>query len=1683
MTSNATQETVTDHLQRLEQDGQPHRRTNEPIHDERPMKIICIGAGASGLLLAYKLQRSFNNFELVLYEKNEGISGTWFENRYPGCACDVPAHTYTWSFEPKYDWSSVYAGSEEIKVYFETFATKYKLHKYVKLSHRVDSATWNDTTDSWDVQITDLARSESGDIGRNVIDRADILVNASGVLNAWQWPNIPGLHDFKGVLMHTADWNRGVDLTGLRVGLIGNGSSGIQVLPAIQPKVAQLKTFIRHPTWVSPTQGFEQHFYSEKEKDHFRTDPKAHLAYRKEQEDAINTIFPMFIADSPIQQANFANMVQTMKGKLEGVGTTLTGKLVPNYGVGCRRLTPGVGYLESLSMENVDVVYGEIQRITEKGCLSADGVEHELDALGNTGQSMKEVWSEEAKAYLGVAVAGFPNYFLVIGPNSPIGNGPVLSFIEAQIDYMLKFANRWQTENIRSFSPKQDAVEDFIAHKDDFMKNTVWEHDCRSWYKANSVSGKVSALWPGSTLHYMEAIADPRYDDWEITYKGNRFAWLGNGLSQTEVDETADLSYYIRNHDDSPFLSRGKALQQLPHTSLTSAVKLLMKNLITLDKPLAKTSDSRHNELTASRPFCLMANYLPVLLVSVAANSIPDDSSLSTLPRGQVDYLSHNWEEEDVWRSWRNMTRQKNEIANGARLENASWRTWWKQRNGLGTVMPETLNWLKDSDVTWLYGPLHTAVDWAPPPKATATAQSALDLSTTHKPILKHRSISQLLISDLPVSPTFSPAESDDEVSYFSRSLEATEGSEKPRRPTLSHTKSDTHITRWRSNRPFRKDSPPRIDPPAQQPASPPGVQHSDGDLSNTNSTSSGTTANADRQKKRHISFNTFVQQCIAIDKPNQRSAHIGYDEEDEDQVYVHQSVTGRYPYGRNSWGYDDGYEEDAEEDSDEEAEASSPSMWDEQLPVSPGDDFGLEDEEVVKEDDPGREGNSVVEIRPSFSTRTKPNSSRSQSTASTTSTSSSASTSTSISNSTSSTSESPDHFIPARRPPHRRSSTSTVSTYRPRFTTTSESRRNAPSLTRASTGDRSRSGTISQAHVTIAPIAPTILKTSNYGYYGHHPGGWSEGFGDEGGSDDGIWAGAGGATRWWGEKGKGRGTEESDGSGGQTPVELVYVPPFGSNYNFRAGRDREREREQRMFVRERERERERSKGAKVVTRDVMEDHEDGFGNGDQDVYRRRATLFSVGDDEVDLDADGADTATATGGRGLHMGAPVPTVVVGRETQGRTDVGDDFRSRRSSSSSLSQGPPAFIETSRGRSASQTNPAERGKALDARSRSKSASCSKSRSRSRTPSPALITHLSTDSPSGPTPAEANSGPGHTHAPVIIPRRNSSASLSPTSASASLLSPPPRSSRASQSFQDVALAYQQPRGRSNTRSASSFSDRERSTGSTSLGSLSPEGLDFGGVAGAYTGGRYERDRDRDRKDDREKLRGRERPEIRKSGSLQGPDGVQDSLLRVSPASTSHVSLPAPEPAPRLNVVTPRPKASIYSSSSSSSSQSTSSTVTIMPSAIAPVAESEATSLPSRDISVDVRRAEERQRYIQPTPSNSPIIRTQAVPVAVSAAGSGVTIDSETARPASLASQMHTSSAGTSTSRIKSPLVVSAVAPAEPSTSYSISPPRTDLSPPSSPRSLSREQPTLVGKAVEMVSSAGAFLGLWNQ
>lgn len=359
-----------------------------------------------------------------------------------------------------------------------------------------------------------------------------------------------------------------------------NRSSGIQILPAIQPKVKKLTTFIRGPTWVSPSPGLQQHFYTPAEKLLFTSSPSTLLTLRKLNETAINCLFGTFVKNSATQEDTRTDLTHQMQTRLNS--PALASVLIPSWSPGCRRLTPGVDYLESLTKDNVHVSLGIIHEVTETGATGPDGTHHDFDILicatgfnvsfrprfpiingPNHGTNLQDLWANDPKSYLGTAVADMPNYMLFLGPNCPVGNGPLLPVIETQADYMLKWIDRWQTENnMRCFNPKAAAVDEFVEHVNAYMPRTVWTERCRSWYK-DERSGRVVALWPGSSLHFIETMQEVRGDDWNVEYEGNRFSWMGNGYSQTEMDPEADWAYYIRDEDDGQLLGKGKRREQL----------------------------------------------------------------------------------------------------------------------------------------------------------------------------------------------------------------------------------------------------------------------------------------------------------------------------------------------------------------------------------------------------------------------------------------------------------------------------------------------------------------------------------------------------------------------------------------------------------------------------------------------------------------------------------------------------------------------------------------------------------------------------------------------------------------------------------------------------------------------------------------------------------------------------------------------------------------------------------------------------------------------------------------------------------------------------------------------------------------------------------------------------------------
>ncbi|OOQ91325.1 putative flavin-binding monooxygenase [Penicillium brasilianum] len=536
---------------------------DEPLYVPKRIRMICVGAGFSGLMLAYKHKYEFalrGAVHLVIYEKNHDVGGTWLENRYPGVACDIPAHVYTFPFEPNPDWSSFYADGAEIWEYIKRTSVKYGLEERVQLESKVIESVWDGSVARWKVKI------ERG--GEVFTDEAEILVNSSGILNKWRWPDIKGLYDFRGKIAHSASWDTSLDWTGKRVALIGNGSSAIQILPKVQRTAKNVVNYIRSPTWVAAN--FAANFtpegknfrYSEEQKKAFRENPQELLKLRRDIEHGINQLFLSLIKGTDRQlEAN--NMSKRIMEERLNHDPELCAKLIPTFEFGCRRISPGEGYLEALQESNVSCCFDPIQRVTQDGIQTADGQIVEYDIIicatgfdvsfspfwkltGRNGINLAELWEKTPNAYFGICAPQQPNYFIFNGPNCPIAHGSLLAAMDSTADWILKWCQKIVSEGIKSVCVKQDALDDYNVYTQEALKRTVWTGGCRSWFKAGKRDGPVTAMYAGSIIHYKEILESFRVEDFDFEYdSANRFRFMGNGTTQREV-QMEDLAYYVK---------------------------------------------------------------------------------------------------------------------------------------------------------------------------------------------------------------------------------------------------------------------------------------------------------------------------------------------------------------------------------------------------------------------------------------------------------------------------------------------------------------------------------------------------------------------------------------------------------------------------------------------------------------------------------------------------------------------------------------------------------------------------------------------------------------------------------------------------------------------------------------------------------------------------------------------------------------------------------------------------------------------------------------------------------------------------------------------------------------------------------------------------------------------------------
>jgi len=476
-------------------------------------QVIVIGAGMSGILAGIRLKHAGID-DFVLYEKNSKPGGTWVENSYPGLTCDVPSHLYSYSFEPNPEWSHRFSPGPEIQRYFEGVAEKYGVTDAIVCNREVTRCEWQEGR--WHVETSD---------GNHEV--ADFVIAATGALHHPNVPDFEGLDRFQGAAFHSARWNHEVPIEGRRVGVIGTGSTAVQIVTTITRRVAALTLFQRTAQWIFPN---VNPAYSEEEKAVYRSDPQALASLRADLDKAFAGAFSDALIDyqSDGMQAIETACRQHLEERV--LDPELRERLRPDYRAACKRLVIADGFYEALQQPNASLVTSGIERIEEAGVRTRDGQLHELDVLvlatgfrahdfvrpmrvsGRGGRKLEDAWSPVPRAYRSVSMPDFPNFFMVIGPHSPIGNFSLIDISELQVGYILQLIDEVRRGACREICASEDATGRFNEALGEAMKNTIWASGCHSWYlDANG----VPATWPWTVEQFRHEMQRPELTDFD----------------------------------------------------------------------------------------------------------------------------------------------------------------------------------------------------------------------------------------------------------------------------------------------------------------------------------------------------------------------------------------------------------------------------------------------------------------------------------------------------------------------------------------------------------------------------------------------------------------------------------------------------------------------------------------------------------------------------------------------------------------------------------------------------------------------------------------------------------------------------------------------------------------------------------------------------------------------------------------------------------------------------------------------------------------------------------------------------------------------------------------------------------------------------------------------------------------
>ena len=487
--------------------------TTMPDTTTRHLRVAIIGAGMSGIAAAIKLaEQGYRN--IVIFEKVARLGGTWRDNTYPGLSCDVPSHLYAYEFEPNPDWSHLFSPGGEIQAYFERVAGKYGVDRLMQFNKEVTCADFLDN--QWHLSMADGDRWTG-----------DVVIAATGVLHQPAYPDIDGIEDFGGACFHSARWDHSVSLDNRRVGIVGTGSTAMQIVPAIVERVASLSLFQRTAQWVIDMSNVP---YSDEERAAFRQSPEKMKAVYDHWAHRFNYRFGRAVIGDKVEidriarlcQANLDNNVHDPELKKQ---------LTPDYVATCKRLIMSDTFYPAIQRSNANLVTAGIERFEKQGIRAQDGNLHEFDVIvlatgfdahafvrpmqirGANGATLKQEWAASNVTHRSIMIPDMPNFFMLIGPNSPVGNFPLILVAERQLAYISQLLAPVQAGECRAIAPRRAATEQFQRDVRDAMKDTVWMSGCSSWYLDKN---GVPVTWPWDFDRFEQDMKAPVFSEYEL---------------------------------------------------------------------------------------------------------------------------------------------------------------------------------------------------------------------------------------------------------------------------------------------------------------------------------------------------------------------------------------------------------------------------------------------------------------------------------------------------------------------------------------------------------------------------------------------------------------------------------------------------------------------------------------------------------------------------------------------------------------------------------------------------------------------------------------------------------------------------------------------------------------------------------------------------------------------------------------------------------------------------------------------------------------------------------------------------------------------------------------------------------------------------------------------------------------